>query len=133
MLPTNTHILLPEFDYHAPTTVDEATELLAEYGERARVMAGGTDLLVQMKMERRQPLHIISLQRIHALHSIQQNGDLTIGAVTSIRAVYRHLSDADSAAFNLQALAEACNWFSHRPNHVHGNPWRESVQRLARC
>ncbi len=108
MLPTNTHILFPEFDYHAPTTIYEATELLAQYGDDARVMVGGTDLLVQMKMERRQPSHIISLQRINALHTISQNGDTSIGAATSIRALFQHLT----SNIQLPALTEACNWFS---------------------
>ncbi len=112
MLPTNTHILFPEFEYHAPTTIYEATELLAQYGDDARIMAGGTDLLVQMKMERREPSHIISLQRIHALHAISQNGDIAIGAATSIRALFQHLSNLPPSTFRLTALAEACNWFS---------------------
>ncbi len=105
MLPTNTHILYPEFDYHAPTTVYEVTELLAQYGDAARVMAGGTDLLVQMKMERRQPAHVIALQHVSALQGVSRNGSVDIGATTSIREIYRRLA-------NLPALAEACNWFS---------------------
>lgn len=112
MLPTNTHILFPEFEYHAPTTVYEATELLAEYGEAARIVAGGTDLLVQMKMERRQPAHLISLAGITALHTISQNGDLSIGAATSIRSIYQAGGNPQSPISNLHALHEACNWFS---------------------
>lgn len=108
MLPTNTHILYPEFEYLAPTTIDEVTELLAEYGDRARIMAGGTDLLTLMKMERRQPSRIISLQRINALDTISQNGETTIGAAISIRALYQGLISSVQFA----ALAEACNRFS---------------------
>ncbi len=110
MFPTNTHILFPEFDYHAPTTIYEATELLAQYGDDARVMAGGTDLLVQMKMERRQPAHVISLQRINALKHIPrlETGDWSIGANVSIRQLFQ--SPVSSLQFS--ALAEACNWFS---------------------
>lgn len=112
MLPTNTHILFPEFDYHAPTTIYEVTALLAQYGDAARVMAGGTDLLVQMKMERRQPSQIISLARVNALRGISQNGALSIGATTSIRNLYQRFANVQRSTFNLQALAEACNWFS---------------------
>ena len=116
MLPTNTHILFPEFEYHAPTTIYEATELLAQYGDDARIIAGGTDLLVQMKMERRQPPYIISLQRINALHTISQNGDVSIGAATSIRALY-NASRSSPNVFSsttppLSSLSESCNWFS---------------------
>lgn len=110
MLPTNTHILYPEFDYHAPTTMYEVTELLAQFGDDARVMAGGTDLLVQMKMERRQPSHVISLAHVNALRGISQNGDIGIGAATSIRALYE--ATRASLLAPLSALSEACNWFS---------------------
>ncbi len=113
MLPTNTHILFPEFDYHAPTTVYEATELLAQYGDDARVMAGGTDLLVQLKMERRPTSNVISLQRINALHTLSKNGDITIGAAISIRALYQSLISAlYPPRSTLHALTESCNWFS---------------------
>lgn len=116
MLPTNTHILFPEFDYHAPTTLYEATELLAQYGYSARPIAGGTDLLVQMKMERRQPAHVISLQRINALKQISrlETGDWSIGANVSIRQLYESLdpSQAKSPISNLHSLREACNGFS---------------------
>jgi len=47
---TNTHILVHEFEYLEPASVAEAVALLSQYGERARVLAGGTDLIVQMKM-----------------------------------------------------------------------------------
>lgn len=107
MFPTNTHILYPEFEYHAPRTTQEAVELLAELGDDARLIAGGTDLLVQMKMERRHPAHLVSLQRIESLRTISQNGETTIGAATSIRALYQ------SPIAKLYAcLQEACNWFS---------------------
>lgn len=106
MFPTNTHILYPEFEYHAPGTIYEATELLAEYGENARILAGGTDLLVQMKMERRLPQHLIALARINNLNTIASDGDISIGATTSIRALHQ------AQIPNLQSLSEACNWFS---------------------
>ena len=112
MFPTNTHILYPEFDYLAPATTYEVTEMLAQYGDDARVMAGGTDLLVQMKMERRQPSYVISLARVNALQGISQNGGMTIGATTSIRALHAHLTRAQNDAYKFHALAEACNWFS---------------------
>ena len=37
------------FEYRAPTSIDEAVALLADKGERARPLAGGTDLLVQLR------------------------------------------------------------------------------------
>ncbi len=107
MLTTNTHILYHEFEYLEPATVAEAAALLAEHGDRARVMAGGTDLLVQLKMERRQPPYIVSLKRIAALQGIARNGSVTIGAATSLRAISK-----SPLATLYPALAEACNCFS---------------------
>jgi carbon-monoxide dehydrogenase medium subunit len=113
VFPTNTHILYPEFEYHAPTTLYEATELLAQYGDDARAIAGGTDLLIRMKMERRPPAQLVSLARIAALREIAENGEWTIGATASIRRLYDFLCDQrKSMPAPSNALAEACNSFS---------------------
>ena len=68
---TNSHILVNPFDYYEPETVADAVALLAQHGGRARVMAGGTDLLVQMKIERIAPEAVISLNRIPGLDRIE--------------------------------------------------------------
>lgn len=110
MLPTNTHILFHEFEYHEPTTPTEALSLLAEYGDDARPMAGGTDLLVQIKMERRQPKHVVSLNKVPELKRLE-TGDsdgLQIGSAVSIRTLYKSLV----SSLQYSALTEACNWFS---------------------
>lgn len=108
MITTNTHILFHEFEYVEPRSIGEAVELLAQYGGQARVMAGGTDLLVQMKIERQHPEYVFSLNHIPDLDRILVNGSAQIGATTSIRALYK--SPAVHAHYT--ALAEACNWFS---------------------
>jgi len=43
---TNSHILVHEFEYLEPTSMSDVIALLNQYGDRARVLAGGTDLLV---------------------------------------------------------------------------------------
>ena len=48
--PTNTHLLMQEFEYAAPASVPEALELLARHGDSAQLISGGTYLLVQMKI-----------------------------------------------------------------------------------
>lgn len=108
-IPTNTHILVQEFEYLEPTSIDEATLLLARYGGDARILAGGTDLLVQMKMERRRPLYVIDISKIPHLNRIFANdGGIDIGATTTIRSLYK--SPVIRAHYT--ALSEACNWFS---------------------
>ena len=67
-------MLLPKFDYHEPSSLDEATRLMAEIGGEASVLAGGTDLLVNMKMGKTSPKHVVSLSRIgeRALFPVQR-------------------------------------------------------------
>ncbi len=85
----NTHIL-PEFKYLAPRTVKEAIELLSKYGEEAKVLAGGTDLLVRMKQGVLRPKYLISINRIKELSYIEDRGDhVAIGAATKLRALER--------------------------------------------
>jgi CO/xanthine dehydrogenase FAD-binding subunit len=108
MIPTNTHILVQEFEYIEPQTIAEATSLLAQYGHRARIMAGGTDLLVQMKMERRNPWYVINITKIPNLDCITANGGVDIGATATIRSLYKSRLIGE----RYTALAEACNWFS---------------------
>ena len=70
------------FDYAAPRSVAEATALLAEHGERARVLAGGTDLLVQMRAGRREAGLIVDIKNIRDLTEISWDPGhgLTLGA-----------------------------------------------------
>ncbi len=83
----NTHIL-PEFEYLAPRTVEEAIKLLSKYGEEAKVLAGGTDLLVRMKQGVLRPKYVISINRIKELNFIEDRGDhVAIGAATKLRAL----------------------------------------------
>jgi carbon-monoxide dehydrogenase medium subunit len=58
---------LPPFEYLAPTTVEEAVEMLARYGDEARLLAGGTDLLLNMKRRRETPRYVIGLKNIRGL------------------------------------------------------------------
>jgi carbon-monoxide dehydrogenase medium subunit len=77
----NTRILTREFDYHRPVSLAEAFELLAEYGEAAKVIAGGTDVVPQLKYEKITPNHLITLMKISGLSDINEdNGGLSIGA-----------------------------------------------------
>jgi carbon-monoxide dehydrogenase medium subunit len=62
-------MLLPLFQYFAPETLEEVFSLLQEFGEEARVMAGGTDLLVKMKQRAIEPIpkHLINIKKIPGL------------------------------------------------------------------
>jgi carbon-monoxide dehydrogenase medium subunit len=75
-------MLLPKFEYHEPTTLEDALKLLHELGGNARVLAGGTDLLVKMKRKVEKPSHVISVARVPDMDRIiPRNGHaVTIGA-----------------------------------------------------
>lgn len=62
---------LPNFEYYAPTSISEACELLSQFGPRAKVMAGGTDLLAKMKDGLMEPEIIISLKNLEELGKIE--------------------------------------------------------------
>jgi CO/xanthine dehydrogenase FAD-binding subunit len=83
------------FDYHAPRTLDEAVAVLHELRDGARAIAGGTDIVVQMKEGRTKfpyPQMIVSLDRISELKGIgfSENEGLHIGAGTSLADVAAH-------------------------------------------
>ncbi len=74
-------MLLPDFDYHDPVSLHEALALKKNHGKNARILAGGTDLLVHLKKKLVIARHLISLARIPDMTSIRQGADtLDIGA-----------------------------------------------------
>ncbi len=83
---------LSHFDYDAPTTVKDAIELLQSRGPGARVMAGGTDLLIKMRHAGLKPSAIISLKQIPGLDTItfDKQGGLVIGATALLADVADH-------------------------------------------
>jgi CO/xanthine dehydrogenase FAD-binding subunit len=80
------------YEYHAPTTLEEAVALLAEKGERARPLAGGTDLLVQMRAGRFDLERVVDIKRIATLNELAYHPDdgLTLGAAVSCCRIYEH-------------------------------------------
>ena len=77
---------LPKFEYHAPATIAETLKLMARYGDKASMYAGGTDLLVSMKKREKIPEHLINLKGIPNLEGIRSHGrkGITIGALTTM-------------------------------------------------
>ncbi|MSQ22941.1 MAG: xanthine dehydrogenase family protein subunit M [Chloroflexi bacterium] len=76
------------FELHTPTTLDEALGLLAQYGDEARPIAGGTALVLLMEQHQGRPAHLVNLGRVAGLSGITtENGSLRIGAGTPHRLV----------------------------------------------
>ena len=81
-----------EFDFLQPTTVGEASRMLAELGEDARVMAGGTALMLALRQRMLAPTHLISVARIERLRGI----DFDVAQGLRIGALARHSDVARS-------------------------------------
>jgi len=74
-------MLLPKFDFYEPTKLPEACEIMDDLKDKGHPLAGGTDLLVNMKKKLIAPGHLVSLARIEELKGIDASSDiLKIGA-----------------------------------------------------
>jgi aerobic carbon-monoxide dehydrogenase medium subunit len=74
------------FDYRAPRTVDEALAILGEYGEDARVIAGGTALVTMLRQRLVRPGCLVSLRDVQGLDRVEApNGSLRFGALVTHR------------------------------------------------
>jgi aerobic carbon-monoxide dehydrogenase medium subunit len=94
----------PAFQYIAPDTVEEALAALTQYGDEAKVLAGGQSLVPVMNFRLARPAVLIDLNRITALAGITSNGVLRIGAMTRQRAVERNAQVKLNAPLLVQAL-----------------------------
>jgi len=80
----------PQFEYFDPTSVDEVLALLREYGEDAKLLAGGQSLMPVLNMRLARPKVLIDLGRVDGLAYIRREGEgLVIGAMTRHSAVAR--------------------------------------------
>lgn len=72
------------FAYHRAASVDDALNLLQEYPDDGKLLAGGHSLLPAMKLRLAQPGHLIDISRLAELRGISRDGDtITIGALTT--------------------------------------------------
>src|SRR5881409_4498730 len=116
------------FEYHTPSTIGEATALLAKLGDDAKVLSGGQSLIPLMKLRLASPAHLVDINGIPGLSGIREaDGFLRIGALTReseleeselIRTRYPLLHDtcqviADPLVRNLATLGG---------NLAHGDP-----------
>ena len=77
-----------DFEYHNPTSLDQVFGLLEQYGEDARVMAGGTALVIQRKQRLAQPSHVVGLRRVGNLNTIESTSEgVRIGALCTQRQI----------------------------------------------
>lgn len=95
-------MLLPKFEFHEPKTTAEACEIMAGLGHAARPMAGGTDLMVNMKKGEVSPEHVVSVSGIRELKHMEAAGKVfKIGAGVTVS----ELAGSDEINQRLGALS----------------------------
>lgn len=57
----------PSFEYHVPGSVEGAVALLSQYGDEAKILAGGHSLLPMMKLRFAEPEHLVDINNIDSL------------------------------------------------------------------
>jgi aerobic carbon-monoxide dehydrogenase medium subunit len=100
----------PPFDYHAPTTLDEAVRLRAELGSDASILAGGQSLVPMLNMRLARPSALIDLNRVPELAYVRRDdGGIAVGAMTR----QRELERSDEAHAACPLVREALQFVAH--------------------
>jgi CO/xanthine dehydrogenase FAD-binding subunit len=132
---TNTYILSRNFEYFEPKTIEEVVHLLDVYGGKAKVIAGGTDLLIEMKTDKLHPDYLINIARIPALRYLIVEKGIRIGTLTP----FRELEKSPVIRERYTALFEAAQSVSSFQikqmgtiggNLCHGSPAADSAPPL---
>jgi carbon-monoxide dehydrogenase medium subunit len=92
------------FTYLEPSTRDEALALLAQHGDEAKLIAGGTGLVNFIKQRLVRPRFVIGLRALKPLAQVEESGGLRIGALTTLQS----LATCGSVRRLAPLLAEAC-------------------------
>jgi len=94
------------FEFATPASVSEAVAILAEQGANARILAGGTDLLIGMRVGRLQPGLVVDAKGISELREYQLNGDgLQLGSAVTCRTLYEDVAVATSYPALIEAVS----------------------------
>ena len=99
--------MMPPFDYRVPTTLQEACNLLWEAREGAKVIAGGTDLVIGLRNGDHKPRCLIDVTKIEQLRGIdEKNGTIRIGAAVT----HGEIAASSIVRSHGKVLSEACSW-----------------------
>ncbi|NIO70422.1 MAG: 4-hydroxybenzoyl-CoA reductase subunit beta, partial [Anaerolineae bacterium] len=103
---------LPKFEHLQPESLEEALDLLSEHGEEAKVIAGGTDLLVSMKQRLLAPRYLLNLKGLAELDFIEEGEEgLRIGALTRLTTLIK----SPLVREKFPVLAQAASYVSAPP------------------
>jgi len=102
---------LPKFEHLQPESLEEALDLLSEYGEEAKVIAGGTDLLVSMKHRLFTPKYLLNLKGLELDFIEDGREGLRIGALTRLTTLIK----SPLVREKFPVLAQAAGYVSAPP------------------
>ena len=96
---------MKKFDYLRPKTLEEALSLLNQHGKKAKLIAGGTDVIVMIKQKAMMPEVLISLRGIPGLDQIRYDGSLKIGTMVT----HRDIEKSEVIRKEFSALTDAAD------------------------
>jgi carbon-monoxide dehydrogenase medium subunit len=108
-------------EFHSASTVEEAVALLAERGEDARVLAGGTDVTIQRLRGEIDPAVLLFVGPIAALEGVSGNGETRIGPLTTHLTLRSHPRIVDRAPALAEAAATVGGWQTQAVGTIGGN------------
>lgn len=102
---------LPDFEYYAPTSTAEVCQLLEQFGFRAQMLAGGTDLMTKIKTGVCSPEVLISLKNLEELKKIEYKPGQ--GIVIGARATHNDLVNSEVLHEKFLSISEAAHQMAH--------------------
>ena len=100
-------MIVPEFEYVSPQSLQEACALLVQYGDSARVLAGGSDLLVKMKDGLMKPAYLVSLKNLDSLKAIRY--ETGRGIIIGARASHNEVMNNSLLQEKYRSVCEAAH------------------------
>jgi len=112
---------LPWFGFHSPKTISDAAKILAAEGPQAMLIAGGTDLLPNMKRRHQTPATLVSLRQIEALKNISNGSHTTLGAGLTLNEIVANAKVREQYAVLWQAAAQVATVHLRNMGTLGGN------------
>ena len=112
---------LPWFRFHSPRSISEAAKILAAEGPQAMLIAGGTDLLPNMKRRHQSPATLVSLRRIEALKKVANGSGVTLGAGLTLNEVVADTAVREKYAGLWQAAVQVATVHLRNMGTLGGN------------
>ncbi len=112
---------IPEINYFRASTLEEALELISKL-ESVKVLAGGSDLLIDLKIRRYEVKNVVDISGIKELNFIEDRGDhIAIGAATKLQDIVESPVIAAKAPVLVEAVNEMASWQVRNVATIGGN------------